>query len=65
MNDMSNVRRFMGLFKGYSQAYGTYNPSSLGGEGKQQPTYCTVKQPASEQHFHDHVYGLHPSFTSR
>ena len=32
MTEMSDALRFMGLFRGYSQAYGTYNPSGLGGE---------------------------------
>ena len=44
MTEMSNALRFMKLFKGYSQSHGTYNPSGLGGEGKQKPQYPTQIQ---------------------
>lgn len=57
---MSNALRFMKLFRGYSQAYGTYNPSGLGGEGKQKPAYRAKKTPATEQNFYDHVTGKQP-----
>lgn len=60
MTEMSNVLRFMKLFRGYSQAYGTYNPSGLGGEGKQKPAYRAEKRPATEQNFYDHVTGKQP-----
>ena len=60
MTEMSNALRFMELFKGYSQAYGTYNPSGLGGEGKQKPKYLTKKTPATVQNFDEHVTGKQP-----
>ena len=58
MTEMSNALRFMGLFKGYSQAYGTYNPSGLGGEGKQKPKYLAKKSPATVQNFDEQVLEL-------
>ena len=60
MTEMSDALRFMGLFRGYSQAYGTYNPSGLGGEGKQKPKYLTKKTPATVQNFDEHVTGKQP-----
>ena len=60
MTEMSDALRFMGLFRGYSQAYGTYNPSGLGGEGKQKPKYSTEKSPATVQNFDEHITGKQP-----
>ena len=60
MTEMSNALRFMKLFKGYSQAHGTYNPSGLGGEGKQKPKYFTKKTPATVQNFDEHLTGKQP-----
>ena len=60
MTEMSDALRFMGLFRGYSQAYGTYNPSGLGGEGKQKPKYSTEKSPATVQNFDEHLTGKQP-----
>uniref|UniRef100_UPI003F6A0B23 TOTE conflict system archaeo-eukaryotic primase domain-containing protein n=1 Tax=Candidatus Puniceispirillum sp. TaxID=2026719 RepID=UPI003F6A0B23 len=60
MTEMSNALRFMKLFKGYSQAYGTYNPSGLGREGKQKPVYRTKKSPSTAQNFDEHVTGKQP-----
>ena len=57
MTEMSNALRFMKLFKGYSQAFGTYNPSALGGEGKQKPDYHTNKKPATAENFDKHLTG--------
>ena len=60
MTEMSNALRFMKLFKGYSQAFGTYNPSALGGEGKQKPDYHTNKKPATAENFDKHLTGKRP-----
>ena len=60
MTEMSNALRFMKLFKGYSQSHGTYNPSGLGGEGKQKPQYLTKKTPTTLQNFDEHVTGKQP-----
>ena len=60
MTKMSNALRFMKLFKGYSQAYGTYNPSGLGGEGKRKPYHYKKQEPITELNFDDHITGKQP-----
>ena len=50
MTNVCDIERFMHLFRGYSEAYGSYNASNLGGEGKQ-PT---------EQNFLEHINGKQP-----
>lgn len=60
MIETSYSLRLLKLFKGYSQAYGTYNIHSLGGEGKQKPDYQTRKFPYSEHQFSEHIEGRQP-----
>ena len=60
MIETSYSLRLLKLFKGYSQAYGTYNIHSLGGEGKQKPDYQTRKSPYSEYQFSEHIEGRQP-----
>ena len=60
MTNVCDIERFMHLFRGYSEAYGSYNASNLGGEGKQKPAYRAEKRTATEQNFYDHVTGKQP-----
>ena len=60
MTEISNSRRLMELFRGYGKAYGTYNPSGLGGEGKQKPDHYKREAPVKEQNFDEHITGKQP-----
>ena len=60
MTDVLQAKRFMQLFRGYSAAYGTYDPRKLGGSGKQKPSYLTKKQTYSTQEFLAHLNGSSP-----
>ena len=55
-----NVGRFMALFSGYTKAYGTYNPQTLGMPGKQKPSYMKVDALPTSQRFQHHLEGNQP-----
>lgn len=60
MTNVCDIERFMHLFRGYSEAYGSYNASNLGGEGKQKPKYYTEGKQPTEQNFLEHINGKRP-----
>ena len=60
MTNAIHAERFAALFKGYSKAFGTYDPSTLGGKGKQKPQYRSVKQSPNISDFERHLLGKQP-----
>ena len=55
-----SVRRFKALFSGYTKAYGTYNPQTLGMPGKQKPSYMKVDALPTSKCFQHHLEGNQP-----
>ena len=55
-----SVGRFMALFSGYTKAYGTYNPQTLGMPGKQKPSYMKVDALPNSECFQHHLEGNQP-----
>ena len=55
-----NIQRFMALFSGYTKAYGTYDPRTLGMPGKQKPSYMKVDSLPTSERFEHHLKGNQP-----
>ena len=55
-----NIQRFMALFSGYTKAYGTYDPRTLGMPGKQKPRYMKVDSLPTSERFEHHLKGNQP-----
>ena len=60
MVNQINALRFQSLFRGYTKAFGTYDPSGLGGNEKQKPKYRTMKTSPEESNFFSHLEGKKP-----
>jgi hypothetical protein len=51
------IKRFMKLFRGYSQAHGQYRVSKREADGKMSGRAVTVSEPATLQHYESHLKG--------
>ena len=60
MTDATHAERFAALFKGYSNAFGTYDARTLGGEGKQKPQHRSEKRSPKNSDFERHLSGKQP-----
>ena len=54
---MSDVKRFMNLFRGYEQAHGQYRVQKKEADGKMSGRAVTVSEPPTEEHFSMHLKG--------
>ena len=50
----------MALFSGYTKAFGTYDPRTLGMPGKQKPSYIKVDSLPTSERFERHLKGNQP-----
>ena len=60
MTNATYAEQFAALFKGYSTAFGTYDPRTLGGEGKQKPQHRSEKRRPKNSDFERHLSGKQP-----
>ena len=56
----NNIQRFMALFSGYTKAFGTYDPRTLGMPGKQKPSNMTVDALPTSERFEYDLNGNQP-----
>ena len=54
---MDPIKKFMKLFKGYELAHGQYRVQKKEADGKMSGRAVTVAEPATEEHFKEHLDG--------